>query len=328
MKRRALLSTGAAAALAPSIVGAQGNRSRRVAVLISAGEADPEGKARFLGLSRGLRELGWIDGENIRLDVRYAAGDPERIRTYIAEFTAAAPDLIVINSTPALAAAYKATSTIPVVIMLAVDPVRLGFIDSLARPGRNITGFVFFEAELIGKWLQLLKEVSPSLSHATLLHNPGNTPFYPQLVKAMAGIAGLPDVTLEVETWRTIGDIEQVIANAALKPNHGLIVPSDPFNLNYRVEISAAAIKARLPLISIFPSVARAGGLMSYGPDTEDIYRRAATYVDRILKGTKPGDLPAQVPTKYDLLINTGTAAKLGLVVPPIMLARADEVIE
>lgn len=328
MNRRDLLAAvGAAAATLSSRSFAQGTL-RRVAVLVSAAESDPEGRARIDGLRQGLKELGWVEGQNIQLDVRYAAGSPQRIQEFIAAFVAAKPDVIAVNSTPALEAAYKATKSIPIVIMLAVDPVRLGYVESLSRPGGNITGFSFYDAELIGKWVQLLREALPSLSHATIVHNPANTPFYPKLVAAAETLPGMPKVALRVAAFTNDSGIDRTISDAGRQAGGSVIVPSDPFSLNHRAEIATSAIRHRLPLISIFPSFARSGALMTYGPDTTDIYRRSASYVDRILRGTKPADLPVQAPTRYELTINLKTAATLGLAIPPSFLARADEVID
>ena len=327
MRRRNLLAAAGSAVSIPSWSFGQGTL-RRVAVLVSAAESDPEGQARIGGLRQGLKELGWVEGQNIQMDVRYAAGSPQRIQEFIAALVAAKPDVIAVNSTPALDAAHKATRSIPIVIMLAVDPVRLGYVDSLARPGGNITGFSFYDAELIGKWVQLLKEASPSLSHATIVHNPANTPYYPKLVTAAESLSGLPNIALRVATFSDVTDIDRTIADAARQTCGSVIVPSDPFNLNHRTEIATSAVRHRLPLISIYPSFAQSGALMTYGPDTTDVYRRSASYVDRILRGTKPADLPVQAPTRYELMINLKTAKVLGLTIPPSILARADEVIE
>ena len=325
MRRRALLAAVGATTVSPA--SAQGTM-RQVAVLVSAAENDSEGLARIGGLRQGLKELGWIEGQNVQLDVRYAAGDPQRFRDIAAAFVAASPDLIVINSTPGIDAVHKATRSIPVVMVLSVDPVRLGYIASLARPGGNITGFSFWETELIGKWMQLLKEAVPSIERATIVHNPRNTPFYPQLVKVAEGLSELPKMALGIAAFSDAASIDRVIAAIAQHPNGGVIVPSDPFNLNQRSEIAAAAIAHGLPLISIFPSFAKAGALIAYGPDTTDIYRRSASYVDRILKGARPADLPVQAPTRYDLLVNNATARKLGLALPSNLLASAEEVME
>ena len=327
MKRRSLLAAAGSAAAIPSWSFAQ-STLRRVAVLVSAAESDPEGQARILGLRQGLKELGWVEGQNMQMDVRFAAGNPQRIQESIAALVATKPDVIAVNSPPALDAAHKATKSIPIVIMLAVDPVRLGYVDSLAHPGGNITGFSFYDADLIGKWVQLLKEASPSLSHATIVHNPANTPFYPKLVSAAETLSGMPNVALRIAAFDNVTNIDRTISEAARQAGGSVIVPSDPFNLNHRAEIATAAIRHHLPLISIFPSFARSGALLTYGPDTTDIYRKSASYVDRILRGARPAELPVQAPTRYELMINLKTAAALGLTLPPSILARADEVIE
>jgi putative tryptophan/tyrosine transport system substrate-binding protein len=328
MRRRSLLSAAAATLLPLAARARDAGPMRRVAVLVALSESDPEGQSRFAGLSQGLHDLGWIEGKNIRIDVRYAGSSIERMREVASEFVAAAPDVIVVNGTPALGEIYKATRTIPVVFMSAVDPVKLGYIDSLARPGHNITGFGSFDLALIGKWLQLLKDIAPSISHATLLHNPANTPYYPQLIKSAESLSGLPAVALRTAAVQEPSDIDRVIGEIARQPDGGLFVPPDVFNTRYRNEIAESALRLRLPLVSNYPSFARAGALLSYGSASADTYRRAATYVDRILKGAKPSELPVQLPTTYVLVINMVTARKLGLVVPQTLLAAADEVID
>lgn len=327
MKRRALIASASGALAWPSLGRAQ-EKIRRVSVLVSAGEKDPEGQARINGLREGLTSLGWIEGRNIHLDVKFGAGDARRIRDYVVAFVADAPDLIVVNSTPALDEVYNATKTIPVVFMLAIDPVGLGYIKSLARPGGNITGFTFWDVTLIGKWLQLLKEAAPMTEKATFIHHPVNTPYYPSILKAAESLPGLPNIKLARVEVREPGDIEPAIRLIARDPGASLVVPSDPFLLQTRSVVAAAALASKLPMISIFRAYAGAGALMTYGPDTVNIYRQSATYVDRILKGAQPRDLPAQAPTKYELTVNIGTAGKLGLTLPPLILARADEVIE
>ncbi len=328
MRRRSLFFA-AAATLLPIAARAQGAGSmRRVAVLVSQSESDPEGQARFAGLHQGLRDLGWIEGKNLHIDVRYAGGSFERTRDVAREFVAAAPDLIVVNGTAALAEVYKATRTIPVVFMSAIDPVRLGYIESLARPGHNITGFGAFDITLIGKWLQLLKDVAPSLDHATLLHNPANTPYYPELIKSAESLSGVPSAALRIAAVQEASDIDRVVGEIARQSGGGLFAPPDGFTIRYRSEIAASALRFRLPLIASYPAFPRAGGLLSYATAAGETYRRAASYVDRILKGEKPGELPVQLPTSFELVINMTTARKLGLVVPQTLLAAADEVID
>ena len=330
IKRRSLLvALGSAATAWPlGVFGQAIEKPRRVAVLISAGEKDPEGQSRIESLRQGLRDLGWIEGRNIQLDVRFAGGKTELFHEYTAAFIANAPDLIVVNSTAALGVVYEATKTIPVVFMAAFDPVGLGYIKSLAHPGGNITGFTFWDVGLMSKWLQLLKEAAPSIDHATVIHNPSNTTFYPALMKSVERLPGLPNVALTLAPVRSIAEIERVFDETARLPGGSVIVPSDPFNLDLRYDIAAAALHRHLPLISIYRPYATAGAFMSYGPDINEIYRQSATYVDRILKGANPGDLPAQAPTKYEFVINTVIAGQLGLAIPSTLLARTDEVIE
>jgi len=323
VRRRLFL---AAASSLPSLAWAQG-AARRVAVLISLAESDAEGRMRFDSLRQGLQDLGWIEGKNLQLDVRYAGGSPERTRDFAQAFAATAPDVIVVNGTPALAEIHKMTRTIPVVFMAAIDPVGLGFIESLARPGGNITGFGSFEVALIGKWLQLLKEMAPSLSHGTIAHNPSNTPYYPRLIEATSRRLGPPIVPLTIMALHEPADIGRVIAETARQPGGCLLLPPDGLTTRIRDEIATLALGAGLPVAANYPSFVRAGALMSYGHDT-NFYRQAATYVDRILKGAKPADLPVQLPTKFELVINMATARKLGLTVPPTLLATVDEVIE
>jgi putative ABC transport system substrate-binding protein len=328
LRRRSLLFTSSAGAvLAPGHGRAQ-DKIRRVAVLLSVGERDPEAQARLAALREGLARLGWTEGRNLRLDVNYGAGDARRIRDHVSAFVKDAPDLIVVNSTPALDEVYKSTRTIPVVFVLANDPVGLGYIKSLARPGGNITGFTYWDVTLVGKWLQLLKEVAPATGQATFIHHPLNTPFYPSLLKAAEGLARTHGVELSRIELREPGDIEPAIRSIAANPRSSVIAGSDPFLLQNRTAISSACLAAKLPLISIFRVFAEAGALMTYGPDTVNVFRESASYVDRILRGANPGELPAQDPTTYEFAVNAATAQKLGLTLSPSVLARADQVIE
>lgn len=315
----------------PSIALGQSSPAiRRVAVLISAAQTDPEGQARLAGLRAGLKELGWVEGRNIALDVRFAAASYQVVRDTVAEFTAAAPDVMIVNSTPALAEAYKATQKkpIPVIFSMAVAPVELGYIESLSRPGGNITGFTFIDSDLIGKWLQILKEAVPALRHVTLVHNPDNTPYYDKMIKATKDLPGASDIQLRLVDLSSEADIAPAFDDTAREPGGAVIVPPDAFNLQNRAAMVAASLRTGLPLISVYRPFAALGGLMTYGPDVTEIFRQSAGYVDRILKGTKPSDLPAQAPTKYDFVINAGTARKIGLTLPRTLYAAADEVIE
>ena len=250
------------------------------------------------------------------------------MRAQINEFVRTSPDIIVVNSTPALDEAHAATRTIPVIFILAVDPVELGYIQSLARPGGNITGFTYWDVTLIGKWLQLLKEVSPEIERATFIHNPATTPFYPALLKVADSLAQSHDIKLDRVEVREAGEIEPAIRAIARKPRASLVNGSDPFLFENRKVIADTAIAARLPLISIYRAFADAGALMTYGPDTVNVYREGAGYVARVLKGANPGELPAQAPTKYEFVLNAGTASRLGLAFPTAMLAVADQIVE
>ena len=297
-------------------------------MVVSAGEHDPEGQVRIVGLREGLSRLGWVEGRNLQLTVRFGAGDPGRIRGFVRTLLADAPDLIVVNRTPALDEAYKAASNVPVVFMMAIDPVGLGYIKSLARPGGTITGFTFWDVSLIGKWLQLLKEAVPTTKRATFIHNPINTPYYKSILLSAADLAASHGIALDRVELREPQDIEPAIREVAREPGASLVAASDPFLVQNRKSVVAAALAARLPLISIFRVYAEDGALMAYGPDTGTIYRDSASYVDRILRGARPSDLPAQEPTKYEFVVNAGTATKLDLTLSPSLLARADQVIE
>ena len=327
MRRRVLLASVSGAAAWPSLVAGQG-KIRRVAILLSSAEDDPEGQARIAGIRQGLKELGWIEGKTIQLDVRFGAGNAQRMKSYATDLVAAAPDVIVVNSTPVLDEVARATRTIPVVFVLAVDPVALGHIQSFARPGGNITGFTFWDVTLMGKWLQLLKESAPAVEHAVVVHDTEVTPFYPQMIDAAKRLPNLPPVSLSVAPIHGVKDIERAVGEIARRPNSAVIAPSDPFLTRYRAEVAAALLAARLPSLAIFKIFAEAGWLMSYGPDTSDVFKRSAGYIDRILKGANPGDLPAQAPTIYQFTVNASSARKLGLAMPPNVLAAADQVIE
>jgi putative ABC transport system substrate-binding protein len=322
-----LAVAGAAGLFAAPRVFAQ-TAMRKVAILVTSTADDPDAQARVSGIRDGLRELGWNEGANIALDVQFGGGDAQRMRDYTTRFATEAPDVIVVNSTPALDAALKATKTIPIVFVLAVDPVALGHIQSVAHPGGNVTGFTFWDVTLIGKLLQLLKEAVPSVERASVLHSPDTTPFYPQIVEQARHALNLSPQMLEAAPIAGAAGIGRAIGDIAGTPGSSLILPSDPFLTIHRREIAAAALAAGLPSISIFRSFAEAGCLLSYGPDISNVFKRSAVYIDRILKGANPGDLPAQEPTTYEFTVNAGTARKLGLVLSSTLLATADKVID
>jgi putative ABC transport system substrate-binding protein len=330
MKRREFITLlGGAAAAWPLVAHAQqGERMRHVCVVMVNSENDPDGRVRVNAFRDGLQLLGWIEGRNMRTDYRWGAGDPERARAHAAEFVGLMPDAILCNGSPATAALRHATQTIPVVFVVVTDPVGAGFIESQARPGGNITGFSTFEPEIGGKWLELLKEVSPGVRRVAGIWDPA--------FKSFAGVWGeverlAPAMGVQAMSvvFRTANDdLDATLAAFAQQPNGGLIALPTAINNNARKRIFSLAAHLRLPAVYPFRHYAADGGLMSYGFDTPDLFRRSASYIDRILRGEKPANLPVQAPTKFELIINQPTAKALGLVVPPSLLARADEVIE
>jgi putative ABC transport system substrate-binding protein len=287
-------------------------------------QGDPEGEGRFDALRSGLAERGWVDGKTAKLEVYWAGGEIARIRALVAEIVASAPDIIVGNGTAAASELHKATKTIPVIFVLAADPVGLGYIESLGRPGGNVTGFTFFDPPLVGKWFQLLKEVAPGVATTNLLFNPGTAGFYYKFFEGLPGLG----TYIKLTPVRDMAEAEAMVGELAKAPGASLIVGADPFNVVHGREIVALAERFRLPTVYIYRQLALDGGLMAYGPDTFEAFHRTADYVDRVLRGAKPADLPAQAPTKYTFIVNAGTARKLGLTLPPALLARADEVIE
>jgi putative tryptophan/tyrosine transport system substrate-binding protein len=329
MQRREFITLlgGAAAWPAPSHA-QQSDRTKRIGVLLGATtEHDPESEARLAAFRVGLKELGWFEGRNVRIDYQFAGGDADRIRTYVTELVKSAPDLIVANSSPVIAELKRATGTIPIVFAVVTDPVSQGLVASLARPGGNITGFALIEFEIIGKWLELLKEMAPRISRAKLLFNPVTAPFFVIWLREHTAVS-VASIELEPAPVHDQAEIEATMASLARAPGAGLITAADVFTVANRSLIIGLAERYRLPAVYQFRQFAAEGGLMSYGPDTADIFRRAAAYVDRILKGANPADLPVQQPTKFQLVVNLKTAKTLGLTAPPSLVARADEVIE
>jgi putative ABC transport system substrate-binding protein len=300
---------------------------RRLGLLFSVTEADAEGQARVAALKLGLLEHGWIEGRNLEIDYRWGGGDSSRLRAYAAELTALNPDVIFASPSAALAAVQRATRTIPVVFAQVSDPVGAGFVASLAHPGGNITGFALFEFAVGAKWLELLKQIAPAVSRVAVIYDPATpsaTGFLP-LIEAAGRSFG---VDIFAHSVRDTKEIEGAISALTAEPNGGLIAIASPLITGKRDFIISLANKSRLPTIFAFRYYAEAGALMSYGVDNLDLYRRAASYVDRILKGEKPSDLPVQEATKFQLVINLKTAKALGLTVPSALLAAADEVIE
>jgi putative ABC transport system substrate-binding protein len=330
MRRREFITLfGGAATIWPLAARAQQDeRVRRIGVLMSDASNDPQARVRVAAFAQSLQELGWTDGRNARVDYRWGAGNADRIRTYAAELVALAPDVSLASGTPAVASLQRAAgASVPIVFVTVVDPVGAGFVDSLARPGRNTTGFMLREFGVAAKWLELLKEIAPGVKRAAVLRDPAISAGGGQLgaIQAVAPSLGVELSPIDV---REAGEIERAITSFARGSNDGLIVTGSPSSEVHRDLIIALAALHRLPAVYPNRSFVIAGGFLSYGPDVIDQYRRAASYVDRILKGEKPADLPVQAPTKYELVINLKTAKALGLTVPDTLLARADEVIE
>jgi putative ABC transport system substrate-binding protein len=330
MRRRELIKTigcGAVAALPVAALAEQSARIRRVGVLLATAENDPEIQARVSAFRQRLQELGWIDGRNIRVDYRFAAGDPDRLRTYAAELVVLGPDVIFVSSPPTLRLLREQTRTIPIVFVGVADPVGAGFVESLAKPGGNLTGFTNFEFSIAGKWLDLLKELSPRSTRVAVLHNPTNPTAagYLRVVDAVA-----PSMAAQVTTVAAhdAAEIERAFAMVARQSSDGLIVLPEVSTTLNRELIVALAARQRLPAVYPFRYFAEGGGLISYGPEQLVDFRQGALYVDRILKGARPADLPVQAPTKYELVLNLKTAKALGLTIPTTLLATADQVID
>jgi len=329
-KRRDFITLlgGAAVALPIAARAQQTGRMRRIGVLIGPAESDPEGQTRAEALRQDLQKLGWTEGRNIRIDYRWGTGEPDRAQASAAELVALAPDVIVAHGTPAATAVQRATRSIPIVFLVVVDPVGAGLVEGLAQPGSNITGFSTFEPEIGGKWLELLKEISPRLKRVAGILDPAFRGFAVvwRSIESFAPTFGL-SVTSVVHRASS-DNIESAVAAFAQEEGGGLIVLPTPINFFSRERIFSLAARHHLPAVYPFQSFATDGGLMSYGFDSRDLFRRGASYVNRILKGEKPADLPVQAPTKYELIINLKTARALGLEVPAKLLALADEVIE
>jgi len=329
MRRRELIGAVIGASVWPLCPRAQQapERMRRIAVLQSLAEDDPEGTIRMAGFWQALQQLGWTEGRNLRVDTRWASGDADLYRRYAAELVTLAPDVILATASPTVAALQMATRTIPIVFAHAVDPVGAGFVDSLTRPGGNATGFILFEYGMSAKWVELLKEIAPGVTRAAILRDAAIAAGTGQF-GAIQSVAPSFGVELSAVNVRDPGEIERAIAAFAHTSNGGLIVTASPLVTLHRELITRLVARHKLPAIYSLRRFAITGGLISYGPDIADNFRRSAGYVDRILRGEKPADLPVQTPTKYELVINLKTAQALGLTIPPNLLARADEVIE
>ena len=328
MKRRDFITLLGGAATMPLAARAQ-ERMRRVGVLLGSGvdADDADLQARIATFRQGLQQLGWTEGRNVRFDIRFASGNVDSIRKFAVELTALAPDVILTGGASPLPALLQATRTVPIVFTNTPDPVGAGFVDSMARPGGNATGFIMLEYSLGAKWLELLKEIAPGVTRAAVLRDPAISAGTGQFgaIQSMA-----PSLRMELTpvSVRDAGTIERAVATFAHGPNGGLIVTASALTMVHRALIIRLAAQHKLPAVYHRKLLATSGGLISYGPDIIDQYRQAAGYVNRILKGEKPADLPVQAPIRYELAINLKTAKALGLAVPPTLLARADEVIE
>ncbi len=306
------------------------DRSRRIGVLMSLGENDPEGKAQLSGFTQGLADLGWSDGPNLRMDVRWGGGDVNKIRTFAEELVAMQPDVILAQGTPVTAALQRETRTIPIVFVVVTDPVGEGFVAGLPLPGGNITGFITSEAAMGSKMLDLLLDIAPGINRVAMIFNPDTAPgggkYYLGDFEAAARSSRIAPIAARAQSD---AEIDTVVTSLGREPDGGLVVMPDFFMLNHVQPILLQAARSNVP--TIYPwryVVTKEAGLISYGPDFRDIVRRAAPYVDRILRGAKPADLPVQVPVKFEMAVNVKTAKALGLTVPTSLLLRADEVIE
>jgi putative ABC transport system substrate-binding protein len=328
-RREFITGLGGAAFGAPRVALAQTERVRRIAVLIPLAESDAEAQTGVTALREGLQKLGWAEGRNARLDIRWATGDVGRIQSYAKELVALQPDIIVARATPVAAAVQRETSTIPIVFVGVSDPVGSGFAASLARPGGNATGFTNVEASVGGKWVEVLKEINPHIARIAVIFDPqtsvGGGSFYFRLVQDAARSIGVETIATPVSD---AAEIEHAIEAFSRGSDGGLLVQPDVTIHNNRALIIRLAARYRLPAVYTFQFYVTEGGLASYGVDVVDLHRRAASYVDRILRGEKPGQLAVQAPVKFELTINHKTAKALGLVLPPMLLGRADRVIE
>ena len=328
LKRREFIALlgGATAAWRYVARAQQGERMRRLGVLMNTGADEPEAQARLAAFMQGLQELGWAVGRNMRIDYRWTPGDVQHLRESAEELVALRPEVILAGVGPTTPTLQRASRSIPIVMAQGIDPVGAGYVESLARPNGNVTGFIQFEYSLAGKWMELLKEVAPSVVRAAVLREPGPAAVGQwAIIQAVAQPMG---VELRPIDLSNANAIESAISDFAKAPNGGMIVAVSAASLIYRQLIIALAAQRHLPTVYAYRTFVTSGGLITYGANIESLYRRAAAYVDRILKGEKPGDLPVQAPTKYELVINVKTAKTLGLEIPPMLLARADEVIE
>jgi putative tryptophan/tyrosine transport system substrate-binding protein len=330
MRRRTLIA-GVVAALVPRPLAAQAQPAggmRRLGVLLSLRANDPEGQAYAAALAQGLGALGWKDGGNLRIDWRWAGGDPTLIERYAAELVALGPDAIVVFSSACLEALRRRTSTLPLVFTVVSDPVGQGFVASLAHPGGNITGFSAYDPPMASKWLEMLTQITPPVANVAVLYNPATAPYAGLMLHDIEAAAPSLGVSVRAAPYRDDAELKAIMAGLAREEHSGLLFLQDFFAIVHRNAVVALAAQYRLPAVYPYRFIAASGGLMSYGTEYADLFRRAAAYVDRILKGVEPADLPVQAPTKFELVINLETAKALGVTFPPLLLAGANEVVE
>jgi ABC-type uncharacterized transport system substrate-binding protein len=329
MKRREFITLlgGAAAAWPVAARAQQGDRMRRIGMLIPFPKNDADSQVRIRVFEQTLQQLGWTAGRNVRIDVG-SGQDVEAMQRVATQLVATQPDLIVSQSTPRTAALLQQTRSIPIVFVQVTDPVRAGFVASIPRPGGNATGFITMEQTMAGKWLELLKEIAPRVNRVAILFNPATATYAETYLNPFKAAAASLAVEAVLAPARGTSELEPVIAAQGREPNGGLVVMPDQFMVAHRVAVTSLTARYRLPAISAYRFYTELGALLSYGNDVTDSFRRAASYADRILKGEKPADLPVQAPVKFELAINLKTAKKLGLTVPPTLIAIADEVIE
>jgi len=328
VKRRAFISLlGGAAAWPLAARAQQGQLTRRIGALIAFAKDDPETEERLAALRQGLAKRGWVEGRNIQMDYRFAAGRSDTFPVLAKELVAMQPDVILAHTPGGTIALQRETRTIPIVFVNVSDAIGMGFIASLPRPGGNITGVLHYEATIVGKWLAMLKEIGPRLTRAALLANP-KVSSYQYFLKSAEATAPALGIDLTDSPVQTAADIERAIQALARGPNNCLVLPPDATTIAHRDLIVALAARYRLPAVYALKTFVAAGGLMSYGTDQNDLFRLAASYIDRILRGDKPADLPVQTPNRFETVVNLKTAKALGLTVPPGLLVAADEVIE
>jgi putative ABC transport system substrate-binding protein len=328
MKRRNFLAGAISIAMVPRVAAQTAGGPRKVAAFVGTAESDPESQRRIAAFRQGLAELGWKDGQNVQIEYRWAAGKVELIQQYADELVALAPDVILANGTPVIEALRRRTSSIPIVCALVIDPVGLGLVKSLSRPGGNITGFTYINSEMIGKWTGLLKEIIPGFMQAAVMYNPKTTAYYRKFLQELASAKKDTASDVSEAPVGSVEEIEAAINTLAAKPGSGLIIGPDPFTSVHIKRIANLVRDKGLAAVAVHRQFAVEGGLMAYGPDPADAFRRSAGYVDRILKGASPAELPVQQPDKFELVVNLLAARALGVTVPTTLLATADQVIE